>query len=123
MENTFYKRFFGNDHSSLKKSSICQHFFFTASISILNLYPFLNGYNRFYPKETIIQNLPVLVNLKAVDHHTLPKMGDKSFAFVSKAFEYAVQNPKVIPAFLDMAEFEKDTLGTAELKKVLIPLH
>ena len=69
--------------------------------------------------ETIIENLPVLVNLKAVDRRTLPKMGDKSFAFVSKAYEYAVQNPKVIPAFLDMAEFEKDTTGTAELRKIL----
>jgi len=73
--------------------------------------------------ETIMQNLPVLVNLKAADRRTLPKMGDKSFAFVSKAYEYAIQNPKVIPAFLDMAEFEKDTIGTSELKKVLIPLR
>ena len=73
--------------------------------------------------ETIIQNLPGLVNLTAVDRRTLPKMGDKSFAFVSKSFEYAVQNPKVIPGFLDMAEFEKDTIGMAELKKVLIPLR
>ena len=73
--------------------------------------------------ETIIENLPGLVNLKAADRRALPKMGDKSFAFVSKAFEYAAQNPKVVPAFLDMAEFEKDTVGTAELKKVLISMH
>ena len=73
--------------------------------------------------ETIIQNLPELINLTAVDRRTLPKMGDKSFAFVSKAFEYAIQNPKVVPGFLDMAEFEKDTIGSVELKKLRIPLR
>ncbi len=73
--------------------------------------------------QTIIENLPGLVNLKALDRRKLPKMGDKSFAFVSKSFEYAMQNPKVVPAFLDMAEFEKETIGTAELKKVLIPMR
>lgn len=73
--------------------------------------------------EIIIQNLPGLVNLKAVDRRTLPKMGDKSFAFVSKSFEYAVQNPKVVPAYLDMAEFEKDTVGAAELRRILITLR
>ncbi len=73
--------------------------------------------------ETISQNLPELINLKAGDRRALPKMGDKSFAFVTKAFEYANQNPKVVPAFLDMAEFEKDTNGFTNLKKVLNPLQ
>jgi len=73
--------------------------------------------------ETINQNLPELVNLTVDDRRTLPKMGDKSFAFVSKAFEYANQIPKVVPGFLDMDEFEKDTNGYSELRKVLNPLQ
>jgi len=73
--------------------------------------------------ETIIQNLPELINLTAGDRRSLPKMGDRSFSFVNKALEYAVQNPKVIPGFFDVSEFEKDTIGAADLKKILIPLH
>ncbi len=64
-----------------------------------------------------------MFNLTADDRRTLPKMGDKSFAFVTKALEYAKQNPKVVPNFMDMAEFEKDTNGFNNLKRVLNPLQ
>ena len=72
---------------------------------------------------TIEENLPELINLTAEDRRTLPKIGDKSYAFVTKSFEYARQNPKVVPNFMDMAEFEKDTNGFNNLKKVLNPLQ
>ena len=72
---------------------------------------------------TINENLPDLINLSAVDRHKLPKMGDKTLAFVNKAFEYANQNPKVVPSFLDLSEFGKDTTAVTNLKKVLIPLE
>ena len=69
--------------------------------------------------ETIVQNLPELINLTGKERQTLTKMGDKSYAFVSKALEYAKQNPKIVPAFLNITEFEKDTVGFDNLRKVL----
>ncbi len=70
----------------------------------------------------IDENLPELINLTADDRRSLPKMGDKSYAFVSKAFEYARQMPNVVPDYLDMSEFERDVNGFANLRKVLNPL-
>ena len=71
----------------------------------------------------IRQNLPELINLKEEERHVLPKMGDKTVAFVNKNLEYAKQNPRVVPAFLDMVEFEKDVVAATDLRKVLIPLQ
>jgi hypothetical protein len=72
---------------------------------------------------SIGQNLSALINLSAEDRQALPKMGDKSMAFVNKTLEYARQNPKVVPSFLDLAEFEKDVAAVTDLKKILIPLQ
>ena len=71
----------------------------------------------------IRQNMPELINLKEEERHVLPKMGDKTVAFVNKTLEYAKQNPRVVPAFLDMVEFEKDVVAVTDFRKVLIPLQ
>jgi hypothetical protein len=49
---------------------------------------------------TIKAKLPFLIDLSAEERKALPKMGDKSRAFVSKAMEVATQNP-------DFCEFRK----------------
>lgn len=49
----------------------------------------------------------------------LPKMGDKSVAFVTKALELAVQNPALVPAYLDIAEAKKDF----QLTQALLPIR
>lgn len=72
---------------------------------------------------TIETNLPFVVNLSAEERQYLPKMGDKSIAFVNKALEYAKQNNSVVPTFLNMVEFEKDVAAVTSLAKVLYPLH
>jgi len=72
---------------------------------------------------TIEQNLPVLINLSVEDRMALPKMGDKTLAFVTKALEYAKQNPTLVPAFLSIAEFEKDVTAVTGLNNVLRPLQ
>jgi len=72
---------------------------------------------------TIEQNLPTLINLTAEDRKSLPKMGDKTLAFVNKTLEYGKQNPQVVPSFLDIGEFEKDVQAVINLNKVLIPLQ
>ncbi len=70
----------------------------------------------------IESDLPMLINLSAEDRHDLPKMGDKTLAFVTKSLEYAKQNPGVVPPFLNIPEFEKDVNATTSMSKILRPL-
>lgn len=57
---------------------------------------------------TIRKTLPFLIDLTADDRKALPKMGDKSRAFVSKALEVATQNPDFLPRSFDLDEMRKD---------------
>jgi hypothetical protein len=43
-------------------------------------------------------------------------MGDKSLGFVEKAFEFAQQNPTLVPPFLDMAAFAIDKSDAVKLR-------
>jgi hypothetical protein len=67
--------------------------------------------------------LPFLLVLLPQERKTLTKMGDKSVAFVTKALEYAATNPDLVPAFLDVAEFDKDIKVITELLKIVRPLE
>ncbi len=71
----------------------------------------------------IVQNLPDLINLTKKQRSTIPKMGDKTVAFVSKNLEYAKLNPRIVPKFLDVPEFENDVDAVTDFRKVLIPLR
>lgn len=57
---------------------------------------------------TIKEKLSFLIDLTADDRKALPKMGDKSRAFVSKALEVATQNPDFLPRSFDLEELRKD---------------
>ncbi|MBE9180880.1 hypothetical protein IQ268_20175 [Oculatella sp. LEGE 06141] len=57
---------------------------------------------------TLKEKLPFLVDLTTEERKALPKMGDKSRAFVSKALEVATQNPDVLPRSFDLEEMRKD---------------
>ncbi|MGV0024744.1 hypothetical protein [Phormidesmis priestleyi] len=57
---------------------------------------------------TIKQKLPFLMDLTPEERKALPKMGDKSRAFVSKALEVATQNPDFLPRAFDLNEMRKD---------------
>jgi len=59
---------------------------------------------------TIKEKLPFLIDLTADDRKALPKMGDKSRAFVTKALEVATQNPDFLPRSFDLEELRKDVL-------------
>jgi hypothetical protein len=47
--------------------------------------------------------LPYLIALAPEDRNTLPKMGDKTVAFVRKAADYARADTALRPPYLDMA--------------------
>ena len=52
--------------------------------------------------------LPFLVNLTPLERSTLPKMGDGSTPFVTKALTYAENNPQFVPPYMNVPELRKD---------------
>ncbi|MBD2501966.1 hypothetical protein [Anabaena azotica] len=67
---------------------------------------------------TIKEKLPFLVDLTTEERKSLPKLGDKSRAFVSKALEMATQNPDFLPRSFDLDEMRRDV----ELFEALYPI-
>ena len=62
---------------------------------------------------------PYLVPLTPDERAGLPKMGDKSVAFVTKAAEYAQSLPTLMPQYLDVAALVVDAGVNADL----LPLY
>lgn len=71
---------------------------------------------------TIKEKLPFLLDLSAEERKALPKMGDKSRAFVSKALEIATQNPDFLPRSFDLEEMRKDVQLFEQLYPLLLSL-
>jgi hypothetical protein len=67
---------------------------------------------------TIKAKLPFLIDLTMEERKALPKMGDKSLAFVSKALEVATQNPDFLPRSFDLEEMRRDV----ELFEAMYPV-
>lgn len=51
---------------------------------------------------------PYMGSLTTDERKSLPKMSDKTVAFVSKVIEYTTSNPKYIPSMMEAVEFKKD---------------
>lgn len=66
--------------------------------------------------------LPRLQTLSPQERHEIPKMGDKTVAFVQKAHEYAKANPALTPAYLDVEAMGVDLSATKQLHEILQPL-
>lgn len=66
--------------------------------------------------------LPVLKTLTADEKSAIPKMGDKTVAFVNKALEHCSSNPDLAPPFLDIAEFRSDVNSAETLRLLYAPL-
>lgn len=62
--------------------------------------------------------MPFLVDIGTDERQSLPKLGDKSLAFVSKALELATQNPGFLPRDFDIEEFRKDLQLFADLSSI-----
>jgi hypothetical protein len=71
--------------------------------------------------DTIRQRMPFLVDLSPAERHQLPKMGDKTRAFVSKALEIAIQTPDLLSAEL-LAQLRRDVELTVALQPVLVAI-
>jgi hypothetical protein len=68
--------------------------------------------------ETIRKQLPFLIGLDPEARRSLPRMGDKSRAFVRKCLEVANQNPGMLPRAFDLEEFGRDVA----LDEALLPI-
>ena len=68
---------------------------------------------------TVIKTkLPFLTSMTPEERKALPKMGDRSQAFVIKAMEVAKQNPDFLPRSFDLEEMQLDV----ELFESLYPI-
>ena len=66
---------------------------------------------------------PYLISLTPEERASLPKMGDKSQAFVAKAAEYAQSLPTLMPQYLDVAALVIDAGVNAELLPLFLELN
>ncbi|MCA1990886.1 MAG: hypothetical protein LDL41_02400 [Coleofasciculus sp. S288] len=71
---------------------------------------------------TIREKLPFLMDLTQEQRKSLPKMGDKSRAFVSKTLEVATQNPDFLPRSFDLDEMRRDVELFESLYPILLSL-
>ena len=71
---------------------------------------------------TIKEKLPFLIDLSPEERHTLPKMGDKSNAFVGKAAEIATQNSDFLPRSFNVNELASDVALYDDLRSISLAL-
>ncbi len=70
--------------------------------------------------------MPHLANLTPQDRQELPKMGDRTVAFVQKAYEYGRSNKELAPPFLDLEAMATDVAAVELLRglaRSLGPIH
>ncbi len=70
--------------------------------------------------KTIKDKLPFLIDLTTDERRALPKLGDKSRAFVVKALEVATQNPTFLPRSFDLEEMRTDVELFEEMYPILL---
>jgi len=72
--------------------------------------------------ETIRTKLPFLIDLTPEQRRSLPKMGDKSRAFVAKALAIAQHNSNFLPRSFSVEEFERDVALAEALLPIIVSL-
>jgi hypothetical protein len=64
--------------------------------------------------------LPYATPLTPAERRNIAKMGEKTLSFVEKSHEFALQNPNLVPPFLDMNAFDVDFADAHNLWTVLL---
>ena len=62
--------------------------------------------------------MPHLANLTPQDRKELPRMGDRTVAFVQKAFEYGARNRSLAPDWLDFEALDIDVKAVSTLREI-----
>ncbi len=71
---------------------------------------------------TIKAKLPFLIDISPEESRSLPRLGDRSRAFVSKAVELAVQNPGFLPRSFELEEMQQDLQLFEDLYPIMMAL-
>ena len=58
---------------------------------------------------------PYLISLTPDERKTMPRMADKTVAFVTKTADYAAATPAFVPSFVNLAELTQDVAGVNAL--------
>jgi hypothetical protein len=66
---------------------------------------------------------PYTLALTPQERRTMLKMGDRSLAFVEKAYDYACDNPTLVPSYLNMDDFGKDFSDAHGLWRLLTAIQ
>lgn len=66
--------------------------------------------------------LPFLLDLSPEDRQALPKMGDKSRAFVSQALQIAEQDDSYLPRSFDVADMRQDVVLAEAMYPIFVAL-
>lgn len=66
--------------------------------------------------------LPLLITLTPEERQEMLKMGDKTVAFVQKAYDYSVKNPDLVPPFMNVADMATDVKAIETLRRIFQPL-
>lgn len=61
---------------------------------------------------------PHLASLTPQERKEIPKMGDRTIAFVQKSFEYGAKNKELAPDWLDFGALETDVKAVATLREL-----
>ena len=67
--------------------------------------------------------LPHLKDLSADERRLLPKMADKTVAFVSKTHAYMSEAPELVPPYVNLEEQKIDLEAVESLKQLFVPLQ
>ncbi len=64
-----------------------------------------------------------LITLTEEEKHAMPKMGDKTVAFVEKCIDSAARNAAVLPSFVNLDELKKDFNSHQALNHIIRALN
>jgi hypothetical protein len=59
-------------------------------------------------QEVLTLLAPYILALTPSERQGMPKMGEKTISFVEKAYDFAKQNPNLVPPYLEMTAFGTD---------------
>jgi hypothetical protein len=67
--------------------------------------------------------LPFMIDLTTDDRRSIPKMGDRSRAFVDQSLVVAMQNQAILPRSFDVTLFQRDVALVRQLEPVVLALR
>ena len=71
----------------------------------------------------IQSKLPFLLDLTTADRRSLPKLGDKSRAFIDHGLVLATQNTGILPRNFDLDQYSQEVMLVRQLEPVILAMR